>query len=239
LAPHGRKEAAVDLLDGLFAALALSMALLLVLAASRLSPRAALLTALGLAAWLGLTALLATSGALSVWSARPPRVPLLPLTALLAAGLFSRTRAASRLLDSIPPAWPLWTQSFRIAVEGLLFALLAAGRAPVQMTFEGQNLDALVGLTAPLLALWVSRGKAPKALVAAWNVLGALVLANTVRVAVTSFPGPLHRDWPGGTFTAPASFPWVWLPAFLVPLALSLHAFSLRQALRGGRDASE
>jgi|GEM_PF-6363278 len=45
--------------------------------------------------------------------------------------------------------------------------------------------------------------------------------------------GPLHLSWPGTPFTAIATWPMVWLPAFLAPLAVFLHGVSLQR--RGGR----
>ena len=183
--------------------------------------------ALGL--WLAVTAALANAGALSDWTARPPRIGLLPLAFLASTLLLGRTATFRALVEATPRAWPILAQTFRVPVELTLFALCASGRAPVQVTFEGRNLDVLVGLTAPLMAWWVWRRRASPALVVSWNVLGLAILANTVVTVLTSTPGPLHRPWPGAPFTAIATWPLVWLPAFLAPLAVLLHVVSLQQ----------
>jgi hypothetical protein len=39
----------------------------------------------------------------------------------------------------------------------------------------------------------------------------------------TSAPGSLHVDGPGESFTVITGWPAVWIPAFLAPVALSLH----------------
>jgi hypothetical protein len=101
----------------------------------------------------------------------------------------------------------------------------------VQVTFEGRNFDILVGLTAPVAAWLVARRLASPAAVLCWNLAGLAVLANTIGTVATSVPGPLHLAWPGEPFTALAEWPLVWLPAFLAPLAVLLHIFSLRQTL--------
>jgi hypothetical protein len=185
----------------------------------------------GLSAWLLLGALLASAGVLSNWTARPPRMALLAPTALLAGFVLSRTSTARAMIASTPLAWPVAFQTFRVLVELVLFALYRTGRAPVQVTFEGRNLDVLVGLTAPLLAWWVARRRSAPGLVVTWNVLGLAMLANTVFTVVTSLPGPQHLHWPGAPFTAPATWPVVWLPSFLAPLAATLHAVSLQQTI--------
>jgi len=189
-----------------------------------------------LAVWLAVTAGLARLGALSEWTARPPRLAMVALGGLALGFLLLRTAAFRTLLGSAPATWPIRLQAFRVPVELVLFAFYASGRAPVQVTFEGRSLDILVGLTAPLVAWWVARRPASAWLVLSWNVLGLCVLANTVAVAATSTPGPLHLDWPGAPFTEILRWPLVWVPAFLAPVAVLLHVVSLQQTaplLRG------
>lgn len=112
-----------------------------------------------------------------------------------------------------------------------------AGRAPIQITFEGRNFDVLVGLSAPLVAWLVARRRiGPKGAIA-WNAVGLSVLANTVGTVATSTPGPLHLNWPGAPLTAITSWPIIWLPAFLMPLAVFLHVVSLRQNIDRARGA--
>jgi hypothetical protein len=177
------------------------------------------------------TAALAQSGTLSVWSARPPRLLLLPLCAFAAFLTLGRTAVAKTLMTNTPRSWPIAAQTFRVGVELVLFAFHAAGEAPLQVTFEGRNFDILVGATAPVVAWLVQRRRVRPAVVAVWNGLGLAILTNTIVTVVTSIPGPLHRDWPGEPFTAIAAWPLVWLPAFLAPLAVFFHVVSLRQTL--------
>jgi hypothetical protein len=199
-------------------------------AAARLSRGLALGVTLGLTTWLALAGGLARAGLLSAWTSLPPRLPLLPMTFFVTMVVLGRTKTMRELLAITPRSWPIAIQVFRVGVELTLFALYAAGRAPRQMTFEGRNMDIVVGLTAPLVAWLVHRRGAP-GLAVAWNLMGIGVLANTIFTGMTSAPGPLHRDWPGAPFTALAEWPVVWLPAFLAPLAIVLHVTSLRQAL--------
>ncbi len=187
--------------------------------------------AAALALWLGGVAALARSGVLEVWTARPPRLFLVPLTAFAVLLVLTRTATFRALLAATPPAWPLGLQTFRVGVELLLWALHLGGLVPVQMTFEGRNFDVVVGALAPVIALAVAARRLGPRWVLAWNVGGLLMLVNVVGTALTSLPGPLHLDWPGAPLTEIARWPMVWIPGFLVPLAVFLHVVSIRQTL--------
>lgn len=203
--------------------------------ASDISGRLVSMVAIAVGLWLTTATWLAESGFLAVEDAIPPRPGLLPLTAVVAIFLMSRSTAFTRLSQASPASWPIAAQTFRLLVELALHAEYSAGHIPVQMTWSGRNFDVLTGITAPLVAAWAASGKAPKWALVAWNLLGLALLVNVVGVAVTSFPGPLHLDWPGEPLTAPAHWPFVWLPAFLVPCAFLFHLVSLRQ-LSGRRE---
>jgi len=64
-----------------------------------------------------------------------------------------------------------------------------------------------------------------------WNIVGLLVLANIVVVAVLSTPYPFRyfMNEPGNTIVF--NFPFVWLPSFVVPFALLLHLISIRRLI--------
>jgi hypothetical protein len=182
-----------------------------------------------LCVWLLLTGALAYGGYLAVWHARPPRLPAIPLLALITIVLVNRADVFRKLLDATPRHWPVAMQTFRIGVELAFWGLFASGGAPSQVTFEGRNFDVIVGLTAPVVAFAIARFDLRPSVVIVWNVLGILILSNTIVTTLSSMPGPLHINWPGMPFTAFAAWPFVWVPAFLAPLAIFIHVFSIRQ----------
>lgn len=196
--------------------------------------RVALVAAGGIGGWLVLLAILSLSGFLADFTSRPPRMMLVLAGSI---GLFTgatRTKTFGRLLASAPAHWPIAIQTMRIPIELGLWSLFVAGRMPVHMTFEGRNFDGLVGLTAPFVAVAVARGWLGRRGALAWNVLSLGLLANVVGMALTTMPGPLQLAWPGPTNAVIAQFPFVWLPGFLVPVALFGHVSSLRQLLARG-----
>jgi hypothetical protein len=130
---------------------------------------------------------------------------------------------------------------FRVGVESAFALMHRAGLAPVQVTPWGWNFDVFIGLSAPLLAICIATGRARFGAIVAWNLVGIAFLLTAIGLVASSVPGPLRANWPDPPFTAIATWPAVWIPAFFAPLGLALHVASLSQvgraALRSG-DAS-
>lgn len=136
----------------------------------------------------------------------------------------------ARIAASVGVASLVGFQSFRIVVEWLLHRLHGEGVIPVQMTWSGRNFDVVSGLTAAALGLWLSRRRAaPRRVLLAWNVLGLVLLANIVVIAVLSTPVPFRRFADDPPNLLPSTFPFVWLPSFLVQLALFGHLALFRR----------
>ena len=125
-------------------------------------------------------------------------------------------------------------QAFRIPVEWLLHRLYQEGVIPVQMTYAGRNFDIVSGLTAAALGMWLARGGRSRGLVFAWNVLGLALLANIVTIAVLSTPVPFRQFTDGPANLLPSLMPYVWLPSFLVQLALAGHVLVFRYVWPAG-----
>lgn len=188
--------------------------------------RAARITGAAIGGWLALTGALAAAGVLRL-DGGPPRIMVLPPLAVIGSVLALRRVP----LDAIPRGAVIALQSFRIAVELVLWRLFVAGVVPIQMTFEGRNFDIAVGLTAiPIAIAAYGGGRRRTRLAAAWHLASLALLLNIVAIAVTSTPGPLRMfaNEPANTFVG--TFPFVWLPAFLVPVAAVGHIIGLRQA---------
>ena len=185
------------------------------------------------ALWFVFVGVAAHYGFFSNFAARPPRLLFalgLPAVALLVACLVSRSLAEA--LSETPIAWLIYLQAFRIFVELILWRGYRLGVLPVQMTFEGRNFDILVGLSAPLMGwLWTRTHKRYVAL--AWNFIGLVLLLNIVLVAVLSLPTGSQVFANGPAATLLTRFPFIYLPAVLVPVAYTAHVLSLRQLFRG------
>ncbi|MBT9395366.1 hypothetical protein KLP40_19530 [Hymenobacter sp. NST-14] len=183
--------------------------------------------------WLPGQALLAGRGFYTVTNTLPPRFALVvgpPL--LLLAGVLATARGR-RFLDALRPDRLTLLHVVRVPVELVLFGLYHYQAVPRLMTFEGRNWDILVGLTAPLVYYAAYRRRAlGRAGLLFWHAAGLVLLGNIVRLGLLSAPGPFQQFAFEQPNVALARFPYVWLPAFVVPVVLLAHLAALRQLLK-------
>jgi hypothetical protein len=195
--------------------------------------RAAVVAAMAIAAWLALTGRLAAQGLFARFDAQPP-----PLLGLLPVGLLMGVVVAvSPLGKAIVKRFPVWmlvgVQVFRLPLELVMHSGAAEGVMPVQMSYAGLNFDIVTGITAPLVAMLCAAGRAPRGVLRAWNAMGFILLMNVVVIAVLSTPMfQRFGSAPRQVNTWVAFFPFVWLPAVLVPCALAGHLLVTRSLLR-------
>ena len=124
----------------------------------------------------------------------------------------------------------------RVPVEIVLLWLYQAGQVPQLMTFEGRNFDILSGLTAPVVAWLAFRGgKINRPLLIVWNLFALGLLLNILINAVLSLETAFQQfafDQPN---RAVLYFPFIWLPAIIVPIVFVSHILSLWQLLKRSR----
>jgi hypothetical protein len=190
----------------------------------------------GIAIWLGSLAILAGQGVFVDFRAMPPRVLLAILLPLSAGLLMLPTHGMRHFLAVTPPERLIYVQSFRILMELILWTLYLQRRAPALITFEGRNVDILVGITAiPVAWMVLVRSSWPTWVAQVWNVAGIVILANVVGHALLAAPTPFQAYVTEPSTAFLATFPYIWLPGFLVPFAFWLHAGSLVQLSRRPR----
>ena len=188
--------------------------------------RVAVLAAL----WLAVTFAAGASGRLR-FDTMPPTM-LVAMIAMWAIALRTGLGPTGRrLAESTPLGVLVLVQAFRLPLELLMHRAAGEGLMPVQMSFSGRNWDIVTGSTALVLgvAIIARRGRVPRWIVAAWNVMGALLLANVLVVALLSAPTPFRvfMNEPANTWIAHA--PWIWLPAVFVPAAIAGHIIVFRR----------
>lgn len=182
--------------------------------------------------WTALTLALAWTGVLARWDWRPPPLMFLFVGILALGPLIARSRVGDRLARGLPLAALVGLQSFRFPLEVVMHRAAERGIMPMQMSYSGLNFDILTGLSAVALAVWLRFGRPPRGLVWAWNVMGLLLLANIVTVAVLSTPRfAAFGSTPERLNTFVTRAPYVLLPAVLVLAAWAGHLIVFR-ALR-------
>lgn len=197
----------------------------------RLSSR---LLAFLLPLWVFLQATLALGGFFQNSQTVPPRLiafSVLPAV-LLIVTYFLFFRAS--FVDRFPIKILTLLHVVRVPVELVLYWLFLAGAVPQMMTFEGRNFDIISGILAPIVYLLAFRGPAVNRwLLIAYNVLGLVLLGNIVAIAAMSVPSPIQQlnfDQPN---VGVLYFPYIWLPAIVVPIVLFSHLAALWLLVRG------
>ncbi len=188
--------------------------------------------------WLVVQGLVAGTGFYTETDALPPRIALAllpPAGFILALFLMKPGRA---WMDRLDLRALILLHVVRVPVEFGLHALHADGLVPQLMTWDGRNFDIFSGATAPLIALLAFRGgTVNKALLIGWNLLCLALLVNVVFHGVLSVPTPFQRFGFDQPNTGMLRFPYVWLPAFIVPVVLLAHLATLRRLFRSGSTA--
>ena len=198
-------------------------------ASSQASQHFGIKTVAALGLWLLITGVLARSGWLSNFAAIPPRIGVPVIGGWVLAIVIALGPLGGRIIERVGVGTLVAIQSFRIAVEIVLTMLYHAGIVPVQMTLEGYNWDIFTGLTAPFVAWLIARGRLSATALLVWNMVGTALLLNIVAISILSMPIPLRmfHNEPANTFIA--TLPFIWLPSFLVPMALCGHLLVFRR----------
>jgi len=208
---------------------AMMAAIVVGLVARYLNGRSAFRVLAGLSAWFIYAGLMGYFGVLKTTAMRPPGTAFLLVPVLFFLFLFIvRFSANARIIFAFPLWIILGAQCFRVGVELFLHQLWIGGLVPKMLTFEGANVDIYIGASAPVIAWLSTRGRLGLKLALAWNVLGLLALTNVVTRAVLTAPGPfnlVHTEVPNRMF---GTFPFQFIPAFFVPLAVALHVLAIR-----------
>jgi hypothetical protein len=195
--------------------------------------RALIITAVLLFGWLIVSAAVAFAGTLLDFTATPPKLLIVIIPPVLAVIYITNSTRVNTLLTVIPSSWLVYVQSFRVLMEIFLWLMYLKNIIPVQMTFEGLNYDVLAGLSAPLIAYYsLSQKKWPRLSAVLWNFAGLLLVTNIFILALLSTPSPMRQFFNEPANTIVAYFPFVWIPAFIVPFAYLMHILSIKQIIR-------
>ncbi len=173
--------------------------------------------------WIFVQSAVALSGFYLTTKNLPPRllVAVAPPLVLIAA-LFL-TVSGRRFIDGMSLKWSVLIHSIRILVEVNLYVLFLYKQVPALMTFESGNLDILLGLSAPLIWRAYSRGHVGRRGLLIWNALALLSVLNAFSRAILSAPFRFQQFAFDQPTVAILVFPFVLLPAFLVPAVLFCH----------------
>jgi hypothetical protein len=165
-----------------------------------------------------------------------PKLPI-AIFAPVIIGLFVllRSKSIAAFLDATPASWLIALQVYRI-FGGLLLVNWVNGTAAGAFAWPAAIGDMLTGIMAlPVAYLLASGAGKGRSAAIAWNIFGLFDFAVAVTMGTLSTPGPLQifgLDIPASL----VAYPTVLIPAFAVPSSILLHALSIRQLRRIGRQ---
>lgn len=182
--------------------------------------------------WTALQSIISISGFYTVTTTFPPRFAFLLLPPLVSIVVLFNSKKGRQFIDGMNIKTLTIFHITRIPAELILFWLFINKAIPQLMTFEGRNFDILSGLSAPLIFYFgFVKKKINRSIIIIWNFICLALLINIAINAILSVPGTLQRfafDQPN---IAIIHFPFILLPACLVPLVLFSHLASIRQLL--------
>lgn len=179
-----------------------------------------------------LPGVLAQAGALNRYNPLPAPALILVAAVSIVTAAIALGPLGSKLTRSVPLGVLVVAQVFRIPVELILHRLYLEGTIPVQMTYAGRNFDLVTGISGLALGLWLVSGRGvSRWVVLLWNVLGLSLLVNIVVVAILSTPVPFRLFTNEPPNLLPSTFPYIWLPTFLVQVAWGSHLLIFRSLL--------
>lgn len=199
------------------------------------SPIAIYILRFAIGGFLLITGWLAIEGFYLQFDSNPPKIFYAIIPGFIGMLVLAFHPRVADWLKIIPQSFLILLQSFRIFVEIVLYYLAMTPHLPQLLTFEGRNFDILIGLSAPVVGHFVHHAKTPTAkslmrkVTYIWNILGLILITNVVVNGILSAPTPFQRIFADPSNTAFGHFPFIWLPAFLVPMAYLLHFLSLKK----------
>jgi hypothetical protein len=181
-------------------------------------------------AWLLITGVLSINGFFTNFDTLPPRILFVISPMILLLIYVSFSLKVVPLLRHIPQTWLIHVHAFRIVMEIILWLLAEKHVIPELMTWNGRNFDIIAGVSAPFIAYFCFTTQCwPKNVALYWNILGLLLLVNVFGHGLLSAPLPFQVIFPDPPNIFVATFPYTWLPAFVVPCAFLFHILSIRK----------
>lgn len=176
---------------------------------------------IGSIVWLLIVGIISYQGFFENTEIRPPRFLLIPVIVIPMMIFFYKKIDREKLKYE----YLIGIHVLRLPIELILYQLFLRKEVPVLMTFKGWNFDILVGISALiiLIVVLISGKKTMHHLILFWNITGLIFLIMIISIAVLSSPLPIQLfafDQPN---IAVLKFPFIYLPAYVVPVVFLSH----------------
>ncbi|KXX66620.1 hypothetical protein [Flammeovirga sp. SJP92] len=173
--------------------------------------------------WSVVQSVLAFSGFYQDPKSIPPRfaLVLIPATAFIIYGIMPKP--LQRVAEHRNRTISTFSHTIRFPIEIVLFGLYLNKMIPELMTFEGRNFDIIMGITAPIMGILIMRGKVNKPVLLVWNIIGLFLVLFILTNGILSTELPFQQFGFEQPNRAINFFPYVLLPATIVPIVVWTH----------------
>jgi hypothetical protein len=166
------------------------------------------------------------------FDARPPRMIFVMFPPAIVIIMLFSLRQSRKFIKNISLVPLTYIHLTRIPIGVILWWLASYSLFPLNLTFYGQNLDILAGISAPFAAIFLIGTHIRKKIGAiVWNVAALMLVLNLVFHTVKATPyfwDPSVSDMPN---QAVLYFPFIFLPGVMVPIIIFSHVTSLYQLI--------
>lgn len=182
--------------------------------------------------WSIIHSLLAYSGFYHNVTASPPRfvLVLLPSIVLIIYSIVGNRRDS--ILKNRNTKISNFLHLVRFPMEIILLHLYLNKMIPRIMTFEGLNFDIIAGITAPLIGYFFFKNKLSNNILLAWNIIGLVLILTIFIVAILSAELPIQQFGFDQPNVGVAYFPFILLPATIVPIVLWTHITDILKLIK-------
>lgn len=173
--------------------------------------------------WSLIQSILAFTGFYEKTALIPPRflIVLIPVFISLIYGLTKRP--LKWIIENKNIKLSMFIHTIRFPIEIVLLYLFMNNMMPELMTFEGRNLDILAGITAPIIGILFLKNIIDRNVLIIWNIIGLCLILFVFVNGILSSELPIQMFGFEQPTKAPNYFPFILLPATIVPIVIYSH----------------
>ncbi len=162
----------------------------------------------------------------------PPRfvLVLFPSTLLIVFGLLPKQR--NYMIKNRKLKISTFLHTVRIPVEITLYSLFLHKLIPEILTFGGRNFDIISGISAPIIGYLYLKNKIGVNVLLTWNVICLFLVIFVLCNGILSAELPFQQFGFEQPNVAIKYFPFVLLPALIVPLVIYTHIIDILKLLK-------
>jgi len=185
--------------------------------------------------WSVVQSVFAYSGFYQKTDGMPPRflLVILPVLCLIIYSLLPKQRES--IIRNRNTKVSTFLHTVRIPIELVLFQLFIHHQIPELMTFEGRNFDIIAGITAPIIGLLFWKNGISKNVLIGWNIIALCMVVFIFVNALLSAELPIQQFGFEQPNKAVLHFPFILLPATIVPIVIWTHLTDIMKLLKADR----